>query len=289
MAAALDQPTTVAAIPRLSTPTIDVFTVSSNALQVINTAGTRDAPTMRVALQRALAQLQPSKFPFDETRLRCEFGFAEAAHTMTLERLRNAGSLPDDFRCSAAEQQVIEAHCDDAIALLADLQPSVAAGLNLLVGSLLVCRGSAGGGGVSNVVGAIWISPGSCWSVVDYADMILHEYVHQALFLDDMVRRIFAAPLRVLQGERALVRSAVLQRPRDYDKAYHSAFVGHALAELRAALGQHDDALARLVPVLATLDGLHQRTSLLTEHGRRRLVALTERVIDLHERLSGAR
>ena len=53
-----------------------------------------------------------------------------------------------------------------------------------------------GGGSVSGLVGMIWLNPPSYWNIVDYAEAIYHEFIHNSLFLDDMVNCIFPNPDR---------------------------------------------------------------------------------------------
>jgi hypothetical protein len=83
-------------------------------------------------------------------------------------------------------------------------------------------------------MGAIWLGLDPNDEISDYAALILHEYVHQCLFLEDMVRSIFIGGKTDLAVPDALVTSALRRTPRGYDKSFHSAFVAVTLSRLYA-------------------------------------------------------
>lgn len=242
--------------------------VAPNCQRVVDFAGTHRVGPLRAAFQTALSSVQPARFPLARERIGIEFEFEPVEYRETLQHLRQAGPLDADFRVPAQRRQAIEAKIESALDLIERVDPDFAAGLKTAVGAFLISAAPIGGGGVSDVLGAIWLAPHERWTVFDYAELIVHEHVHQCLFLDDMVRKVFTEPLAVMQRPDALAVSAVLQQRRDFDKAFHSAFVAHALVRFNESLGLRFQARTYLGPLLRTLPELCARPHLLTPRGQ---------------------
>jgi hypothetical protein len=177
-----------------------------------------------------------------------------------------------DVSC-AGEADGITRRVREAEGLLEAYSSSAAGVLKLLIGSILFARlpvddvlGSSHG----SLLGTIWINPQDGWERADYAEMILHEGVHQSLFLDEMVNTLFVLSAREMENEGCLVPSPSLGRPRAFDLAFHSAVVVTALADFYAALALPKPRRleANLARLPETLDGLRRRSNLLTHHGK---------------------
>lgn len=207
-----------------------------------------------------------------------EFEHATPAAERALRAVMALDQLPADAGYGDDERAKITEGVHAGLALLAGFDPDLVAGFHTIVGVLLCARGARpGAGGVSDCIGAIWYGPDPDWDVAHHAEYLLHEYVHQCLFLDDMVRGIFGARLDVLARADSKVISVVTRIPRDYDKAFHSAFVGQAIRELHARLGAADVAAEYAAAVTTTLAGLVARPELLTPYGRGLLAELIDR------------
>ena len=118
--------------------------------------------------------------------------------------------------------------------------------------------------------------PDSDWTTEYYAEMLVHEFVHNSVFLEDMVRGIMPEP-ELLERNEALSVSAIRQTRRPYDKAYHSACVTAAIMYYYRSDWQYRQSLStphplcgeQLMSYIATTQPLKSRgLNLLTDNGR---------------------
>jgi hypothetical protein len=243
---------------------------------VLYASGAGPAPGARFnAYRQALLRLKGRPFLFGNESSRHVLRF-DVEDPVARENLRLLfdGREPDDWATVSREKDAagITRLVGEAEALLEAYASSAAAVLRLLIGSILIARldvddilGSSHG----DLLGTIWINPQTAWEGADYAEMILHEGVHQSLFLDEMVSTLFVRPPREMEDESSLVLSPSVGVPRPYDLAFHSSVVVTALADFYAALAlprprRVEANLARL-PV--SIAGLRRRDDLLTGHG----------------------
>ena len=134
------------------------------------------------------------------------------------------------------------------------------------------------GGSVSCCIGLIWLSPRPEWTAIHFAEMLVHEFIHNSVFLEDMVRGIMPTP-SLLEHQDALTVSAIRRTRRPYDKAFHSACVAAGIMYYYASIGRTADAKTRFDALRRTVDDLHDRDralraqgqDLLTENGRQLL------------------
>lgn len=139
------------------------------------------------------------------------------------------------------------------------------------------------GGTVSNRIGLIWLSPESEWTEELWLENVLHEFVHNALFVEDMVHRLLVAGGDRLEQPDALTTSAIRQVKRGYDKAYHSAFVSFTLVEMYHAFGQSNLAKPFLAPLIVCLDDLVAQRHFATPRGQELLLELAETVLPIYQ------
>jgi hypothetical protein len=150
---------------------------------------------------------------------------------------------------------------------------------------ILAKRPGYGGGTVSNRIGLIWLAPEEKWTVNDWLENLVHEFIHNALFLDDMVQTIFTAGGSRLAEDDALAISAIRQVKRGYDKSYHSAFVSFGIITHYMKLKMHDKALKFLDPLTICVEDLVKNTNFVTSHGEQLLWELAEKVIQIRKQL----
>ncbi|KPC70343.1 hypothetical protein ADL26_17745 [Thermoactinomyces vulgaris] len=93
-----------------------------------------------------------------------------------------------------------------------------------------------------------------------------HEFIHNSLFLDDMVNTIFP-DTEVLGTEDALVTSSILKWKRPLDRSFHSAAVAIALSHFYTMLGDTKKAQSYLPSVEQTVEELNSKTKYLGEQG----------------------
>jgi hypothetical protein len=259
--------------------TLDVIRperVYSNAECLCAFAGT-GAPTpenpleFRNAFLGALNRVQPHPFWFDPTttEIPLDFGDGDRTPEETFRALMTVDEMPSTWRYSDQERTDVSGKMKQAIECLREVDEPLSSALHAVVATFLFARRDHfGGGSVSHLIGPIWFGPSSSWTEIDYAENVVHEFVHQCLFLDEMVNTVFSATVPRMAQQDALVTSTILRRRRGYDKAYHSAFVAAAVMQLDLELGQRTRARHHLEAVEQTIAELYERDRFLTDHGR---------------------
>jgi HEXXH motif-containing protein len=191
------------------------------------------------------------------------------AHVLKEERIRPEHVL------APAEAERCQGLVDAGLALLERERPAGFKAACLLVGCLAFARHpSSKGGSCSDVLGLVWVNPPENWDALDYAEMILHETVHQAFFLDEMVNRVYQIGFR--EREEHLITSAVLRRKRPYDLALHSAVVAVELRDFCDELGEPERAQRLDEGLRPCVAELLEDMSVLTGHGRKLVLELAE-------------
>lgn len=120
------------------------------------------------------------------------------------------------------------------------------------------------GASVSSVIGTIWLAPSPSWTPDTYVEAIVHEFVHNALFLEEAVHTLFTDEVLNTSTHAG---SAILGTRRQYDRAFHSAFVLLAVGRVAEAMGFDSPTLRHLTGLRSTVDGLAQGRDCLTPHG----------------------
>jgi HEXXH motif-containing protein len=250
-------------------PVLSRDAVTRNARAVASFAGTAAAGGDRACFLSALNTLQRFRLPIDLSHDEIVVSFGDEIDVALLSHLMAVEAPPRDRRFTGQEQAGIRQNVSDALALIRRVDPDSWSSLHVVVGALLCARREHfDGGSISSLIGAIWLALEATRPVIDFAEIIVHEYVHQCLFLDDMVNGIFIGGETDLGVDEGLVTSAILRRKRGYDKAFHSAFVAAVLAIFYAACGRADRAAQFLGPVHVTLGELEEKATFLTDHGR---------------------
>jgi len=132
-------------------------------------------------------------------------------------------------------------------------------------------------GSFPHLLGAIWISVHNEWQVIDWAEALLHESIHQSMFLTDMVRGLFKCSDKELGSPEMLVMSSIRGIRRPYDTAFHAATVSATLINFYEWVGQVDRARKLCSPLLRSICELDERRNRLTDIG----TLILDRIIDL--------
>jgi HEXXH motif-containing protein len=209
---------------------------------------------------------------------RVEFENAELVSYLTEKRVFAEQEIQNGRHLlTEQERAVVEANIESAMRLIADVSPSLYRIVANLIGTIAVYRiPDRDGGTVSCCIGLIWLSPADDWTIEYYAEMIVHEFVHNSVFLDDMVNGIMPNPELVTRPEAHAI-SALRKTKRPYDKAFHSACVATALIYFYHCLGKDDKAgsyIADMRPTTSELQEVERSCSLqgmelLNDNGRR--------------------
>jgi hypothetical protein len=203
-----------------------------------------------------------------------------------LRDLIGQATLPTDWEYTDGERAHILRQLSEGLSLYRSVYPDHFQAFNETTTHLLFARrAGSGSGSVSNRVGMIWLAPLVDCPPIEYAENLLHEFLHQCLFLDEMVHTIFAGTSARLAQNDAKCLSAIRRERRGYDKSYHSAFVSFGLAKFYSVLGHADKAVELMPPLLLCLDDLATKEHFLTGHGRELLQGLIREVLGLYDRL----
>ena len=151
---------------------------------------------------------------------------------------------------------------------------------------LLAKRDGHVSGSVSNRIGLLWLAPSPAWTGQACGENFYHEYIHQCVFLEDMVNTVFNRDGYGMWEPENRVPSAIRGLPRRYDQSFHSAFVAAGIAEFRARASDFDAARAVFPKLWRCLDVLVRKRDLLTENGADQLDRLVECVFRQADSLS---
>jgi hypothetical protein len=188
--------------------------------------------------------------------------------------------LAGRWQYTAEERPIVEAKIRAAHDLIERTDPELYRGLNAVIGAYLLGKAASEveGGSVSKLIGVIWIGLDVTRPVEDFAELIVHEYVHNALFIDDMVNALFVGGEGLLGLPENCVVSAIRQIARGYDKGFHSAYVAAVLARFFLQSGDVTKARAFITPTVRTVGELLGKPHLLFPAGQERLKDLDKLV-----------
>lgn len=185
---------------------------------------------------------------------------------------------------SQPERKKHKDNLESALALIGQVDPSLLCSIKDIIGSVASYKiADRDGGSVSCCIGLIWLSPHLEWKIEYYAEMIVHEFIHNSLFLEDMIHGIMPSP-DLLSLPQAQTISAIRKTKRDYDKAFHSACVTAGIMYFYKKLGMQEKALSYIGDLRNTVydlsvnqDALRTKgLDILSDNGRNILSELNE-------------
>ena len=110
---------------------------------------------------------------------------------------------------------------------------------NFIDAIFFVKNGRFKSGSSSTSVGVSFYCIDCDWTIEELACAYLHECVHNALFIEDMIRSVFSEQ-RFLSSKEARVVSPIRKTERNFDLAFHAACVGIHLAPFYRNLDMHE-------------------------------------------------
>lgn len=169
------------------------------------------------------------------------------------------------------EREVIAIRIKDALDFIKAVNIDLHDLIVQFIGTIVCIKRQGSSGTVSSMIGMIWLNPTHYWTVVDYAENIVHEFIHNTIFLADLSQSIFAAPHWYTPKE-SLVISAMKQYPRGVNIVFHSLYVAIGIIIFLEEAHQDSRGLELTSGLSATIKGLHEkREGLLTEFGKQLL------------------
>ncbi|MDQ3724899.1 MAG: HEXXH motif-containing putative peptide modification protein, partial [Actinomycetota bacterium] len=187
----------------------------------------------------ASVQAQPFELPSEGTPPSLHFDPAEPGTAAALRYLLSAEIEPNELRLDSEKAAYTRERFQAAWRMLQDRAPEFLDSVRVLVGHFVFAEfpDQEGQTSLRNTLGTVfWISPFDNWKLHHFADAIVHESTHQALFLTDMVRGCFQVDRAGLEAPEALAKSSIREIPRPYNLAFHAACVDAVLISLFDAL-----------------------------------------------------
>lgn len=216
----------------------------------------------------AINKLQSVQVPFSTEGIIVSFEDKYLQKSLLdLEMIDPEDLVNNEHIFSSEEQKETNKRIEKALRLIKFLHRDLYELIETIVGSFLILKKeNFGGGSVSNILGMIWLNPQNDWNVIDCAEAIYHEFIHQSIFLDDMVNSIFPNSNACAQDD-ALVTSTILKRKRPLDRSFHAAGVSLGIMHLYYLLHDKEKSYQHYDDFKQTIKELNDKTQFLDDHG----------------------
>lgn len=249
-----------------------VYEFTNNELNLTNSS-----ENIKEKYFESINQIQSIKVPYKTKKINiCFFDEILQNGLLSLEMIDSKDLENKNHIYLKDKQIIIRNNIDKALELINVLHPSLSKLINNLVGTFLILKKDGfGGGSVSNIMGLIWLNPQEEWNVIDYAEAIYHEFIHQSIFLDDMVNSMFPDPDACATDE-GLVTSTILKRKRPLDRSYHAACVSIGVMHLHYMLGDSNKAKQHIKDLKITIREINGKKKFLGEQGLLTLIEINK-------------
>ena len=249
--------------------------IQNNLNEVINYVNTSQVESSLSFDERkekyieALNTLQNSKLPINNKKTLIEFDNDNHTKSMIRNQLLEENDVNNKQHLfSDEDRNVFSEKINKAFDLIKLLHEDLYNLINQQISTIYVVKKDGyGGGSVSGLLGFIWLNPQPKWSILDYAENLYHEFIHNSLFLDDMVNSIFPDPLACAE-EDGLVISTILNIKRPLDKSYHAANVAIGVMHFYNLIGNIPEHKNYFYSLNNTLEEINKRTYLLGDQGK---------------------
>lgn len=252
---------------------LDRQVIRRNQAQLADSIGKRsaDEATLHERYFHVLNAIQPparnysrggDDGPVVECDLTTEANAALLASISRERQISNISPVPEGRR------DELTSRYREAVEFLARISPQGYEAFMALVGKLVFaqCSGSAGGS-VGRYLGTVWLSPPRAWSVEEFSETLLHETLHQSLFLEELVNGLFSRDVADMSRDDGLVLSAIRRVRRPYYLAFHAAGVSAGIVQEFSG-GLLDARAAELRrDLIPTLGELRDKDTFLTPNG----------------------
>ncbi|EKO3807215.1 hypothetical protein NTE05_004471 [Vibrio harveyi] len=204
----------------------------------------------------------------------------ETNFSKSLADIMDVSKFPEDWKIPETDATELTKEFWKAMQLIDHFMPKTSASIKKMIFTYLFAkRDGYEGGSVSSRIGMIWLNPTTKWSTYLWAENIVHEFIHNALFLEDMIHQVFPLAADVMEEDNAICLSAIRKTRRGYDKSFHSAFVSLGIINFYRAIGAPERAERFVVPLIHCVEELTAKEDVLSLHGRALLMELSEKTI----------
>jgi HEXXH motif-containing protein len=132
---------------------------------------------------------------------------------------------------------------------------------------VVTCGARAASANSEHGLGTVFVNPGAGWRVLNYAEALLHEGIHNAQYLDQRLTPWCTSPGHGLLDTDAIV-SPTRPIPRPLPFLLQAACVGVAIVDLRWWAGQRQAAVQLCEGLVEALRDLQMREVQLSLRGR---------------------
>ena len=154
-----------------------------------------------------------------------------ASDARNLATLFSNGSLLDDklqsdviTETDDSERELKRERVDNALREISLYCPHYGEIFRTIVTDIFISPSSvARAGSTSHAIGVIWVNPKLSYATFDLMEIMLHEFTHQTVFLDEL--RYGHYSYRAVADRSTWAKSAILNISRPLDKVLHSAVV----------------------------------------------------------------
>ena len=230
--------------------------------------GLEENASLKEKYFEAINKLQSVKVPYSTEGIIISFEDKYLQKSLLdLEMIDPEDLVNNEHIFSSEEQKETNKRIEKALQLIKFLHRDLYELIETIVGSFLILKKEHfGGGSVSNILGMIWLNPQKDWNVIDCAEAIYHEFIHQSIFLDDMINSIFPNSNACAQDD-ALVTSTILKRKRPLDRSFHAAGVSLGVMHLYYLLHDKEKSYQHYDDFKQTIKEINDKTQFLDEHG----------------------
>jgi hypothetical protein len=262
-------------------------TIHANARELAAFAGLGDeiwAGPFKHALVAALDRVQALPTPVGGDERRPQVIFIDGQGGAL-------GRLIDEFRDPDAAggshpvplpdmgRDAIVAQIDDAIALIEQFHDGYATVVHDLLCTVVVGTGVKSlSASLAHQIGTAFINPQRGWTVLDMAEQLLHESIHEAQYLDQMVHDWYTRPFHELIDSGIVATSPIRRVARPIPFVLQAATVGVAIMDLLSWSGSAAAASDMCGHLAQSLASVKQHEDLLSERGRQVLDELAAEV-----------
>jgi HEXXH motif-containing protein len=248
-----------------------------NMSALVEHVGLTGGDDLRSRYFHSLNAVQMNSVPFMEAEPVLAFDLGDPA----IRALAMAFSGDEDGSeleaFTPAESDEVRILVAAGLALLKSQDEVIPQLISTLIGcSIFVRKAGIAGGSFPGTLGAIWLNPLTDWDTVEYAVALLHETVHQSLFLHDMVNALYHQPSSEMEYSPK-VFSAIRREKRGYDPAFHAAYVALAIRDVYARANREMKVRQLHEGLASSLPELEKHRDVLTDHGAAVLDEMTER------------
>lgn len=215
-------------------------------------------------------------------------GFLQESILDDLERYRDLNYFENGPE-RRAQIQADVAYVDEALTRFQRVDPDFWAVFGLFVRYIMCPYSPYSRGGTDSAVrGTIFLSGPRQYSERDLYELLVHEFTHTTMFVDELSRPHYA-DIRAVADPRNFCLGAVTGLKRPLDKVLHSLVVAAEVLLHRDAVIGHDESVTVHPPTpeliegmrrsVASIEALDDSRSVLTPHG----LALVRRSLEVAE------